>query len=276
MNWNTFFTRAGTALIFVIIMLTGLLGHSLLFFALFLLIQFLSIKEYFSLMKNINPDSNYSISIQAIVQVSAALFLLMASPVFEVEKTWLPALLFIPAVIILQQSLSAKAGISRAFESLGALLYICLPIVLLMLLREKSLLLPLGLIILIWVNDTMAYIVGSFIGKTPFSSISPKKTWEGTIGGAVLTVACAVVFGIYSQFYTVQDWVVLALCAAFAGTLGDLFESKLKRVAGVKDSGTFMPGHGGALDRFDSLLVAAPFAYCYAYLFMEPLSIHIF
>jgi phosphatidate cytidylyltransferase len=80
----------------------------------------------------------------------------------------------------------------------------------------------------------------------------------------------------YTPYYHVQDWVVLALCAAIAGTLGDLFESKLKRIAGVKDSGNFMPGHGGALDRFDSLLFAVPFAFVYVYLFMEPLAIHIF
>jgi phosphatidate cytidylyltransferase len=73
-----------------------------------------------------------------------------------------------------------------------------------------------------------------------------------------------------------QDWMALSICASFAGTLGDLFESKLKRLAAVKDSGSFMPGHGGALDRFDSLLVATPFAFVYSYLFMEPLSIHLF
>ena len=72
------------------------------------------------------------------------------------------------------------------------------------------------------------------------------------------------------------DWMALALCAAVAGTAGDLFESKLKRLANVKDSGTMMPGHGGALDRFDSLLVATPFAFAYAYLFMPPLHLTIF
>jgi phosphatidate cytidylyltransferase len=108
----------------------------------------------------------------------------------------------------------------------------------------------------------MAYIVGSFIGKTPFSKISPKKTWEGTIGGAILCVAViSLLFSQTSLFpnsLTVKNWIIIsALCAVF-GTLGDLFESKLKRMAGVKDSGNIMPGHGGFLDRFDSLLFAAP------------------
>ena len=114
----------------------------------------------------------------------------------------------------------------------------------------------------------MAYLVGSFIGKTPFSAISPKKTWEGTAGGALLTMGGAMLYGYFSHKYRMIDWAALALCAGVAGTLGDLVESKLKRMADVKDSGTLMPGHGGALDRFDSLLLAAPFACAYLCCFM--------
>jgi phosphatidate cytidylyltransferase len=117
----------------------------------------------------------------------------------------------------------------------------------------------------------MQYLVGSFIGKTPFSKISPKKTWEGTIGGAIL---CVVVMGLLGTFLPIAQslepihWFIIAgICAVF-GTLGDLLESKIKRLAGVKDSGSFMPGHGGFLDRFDSLLVAAPFVWLYVQVFV--------
>ena len=116
----------------------------------------------------------------------------------------------------------------------------------------------------------MAYLVGSFIGKTPLSKISPKKTWEGTIGGIIL---CITVAGLVSHFIF-HSWVVnlfvmvlAALCAIF-GTFGDLFQSKLKRMADVKDSGSFMPGHGGFLDRFDSLLFAVPAVWVYVKLFL--------
>src|SRR5690606_15027221 len=132
--------------------------------------------------------------------------------------------------------------------------------------------LPLALILMIWMNDTMAYIVGSFIGKRPFSSISPKKTWEGSIGGAVLTLGGTGIWAYYSPLdaaFAAQDWFALALIAVMAGTAGDLFESKLKRLAQVKDSGAIMPGHGGALDRFDSLLVSLPFAFCYICFFVH-------
>lgn len=129
---------------------------------------------------------------------------------------------------------------------------------------------PLALILLIWTNDTMAYITGSFIGKTPFSKISPKKTWEGTIGGVVFTVIAVLLIDYLGWLPSLktQDWIVLALLASIVGTAGDLFESKLKRLADVKDSGNILPGHGGALDRFDSLLFALPFAFVYVMMYM--------
>jgi phosphatidate cytidylyltransferase len=126
----------------------------------------------------------------------------------------------------------------------------------------------------------MAYMVGSFIGKTPFSKISPKKTWEGTIGGAIL---CILVMGfivgpiitgnlaldiLWPTFKDYNWFIIAAICAIF-GTVGDLLESKIKRMADVKDSGSIMPGHGGFLDRFDSLLVAVPFVWLYVKLFIR-------
>ena len=99
-------------------------------------------------------------------------------------------------------------------------------------------------------------LVGSLIGKTPLSPVSPKKTWEGTIGGALLAVLVMVLVGRYSLHFPIKPLLLISLTAAIAGTLGDLFESKLKRLANVKDSGSIMPGHGGFLDRFDSLLLA--------------------
>jgi phosphatidate cytidylyltransferase len=113
----------------------------------------------------------------------------------------------------------------------------------------------------------MAYLVGSFIGKTPLCRISPKKTWEGTIGGIILSVAIVSLVG-YLSHASWMHYLAISLIASVAGTFGDLFESKLKRMANVKDSGSFMPGHGGFLDRFDSLLFAVPFVWLYAVAFM--------
>jgi phosphatidate cytidylyltransferase len=139
-------------------------------------------------------------------------------------------------------------------------------------LNNYSPILPVAIIFSIWINDTMAYVVGSFIGKTPFSKISPKKTWEGTGGGAIL---CVIVMGLITYFVNafhtlpIKHWLAIAAICAVFGTLGDLLESKIKRTANIKDSGSFMPGHGGFLDRFDSLLVATPFVWLYVQLFVR-------
>ena len=125
-------------------------------------------------------------------------------------------------------------------------------------------LIPCSIIFSIWINDTMAYIVGSLVGKTPLSKISPKKTWEGTLGGIILATFVAGVIAWQFDF-SIQKIVIIAGIASVAGTFGDLLESKLKRMAGVKDSGNIMPGHGGFLDRFDSLLLAIPAVWLYVF-----------
>ena len=119
-----------------------------------------------------------------------------------------------------------------------------------------------GIFILIWVNDSFAYLVGKSIGKTKlFPAVSPKKTWEGTIGGFVFTLGAAYIMARYEPIVNPVQWMILAGVIVITGSLGDLIESKLKRGAGVKDSGAILPGHGGMLDRLDSLVFAAPFAY---------------
>ncbi len=159
------------------------------------------------------------------------------------------------------------------------LLYITLPLLLMIDLRlsffrkdampaDFLLVIPCGIIFSIWINDTMAYIVGSLIGKNPLSIISPKKTWEGTIGGIILCITTIAAIAWKSNFFTIKDWIMIAAICAVFGTLGDLLQSKLKRMANVKDSGSLMPGHGGFLDRFDSLLLSTPIVWLYVYSFM--------
>ena len=128
-----------------------------------------------------------------------------------------------------------------------------------------------GLFILIWTNDTFAYIVGKSIGKHKLlERISPKKTIEGFIGGIVFAILAGYLI---SKYYiqaspahlekSIQIWTIIAVIVGIIGTLGDLIESKFKRVAGVKDSGKIMPGHGGILDRLDSVIFVAPFVYLF-------------
>lgn len=125
-----------------------------------------------------------------------------------------------------------------------------------------------GVFILIWVNDTFAYLVGKNWGKNKlFEAVSPKKTIEGFIGGLLFTIIFAYILSISFLFFTFEKWIVIALIVSIVGTIGDLFESKLKRIAKVKDSGNVMPGHGGLLDRLDSIIFVAPFVYLYLILF---------
>jgi phosphatidate cytidylyltransferase len=119
-----------------------------------------------------------------------------------------------------------------------------------------------GIFILIWVNDSFAYLVGKTLGRHKLCpGISPKKTIEGTLGGFAFSLLAAYILSIYEPVLHPAQWLIMAGVIVVCGSFGDLIESKLKREAGVKDSGAILPGHGGILDRLDSLIFAAPFAY---------------
>jgi len=123
---------------------------------------------------------------------------------------------------------------------------------------------------LIWIGDTGAYFTGMAFGKRPLASkISPKKSIEGLAGGALFTLSAAFVISRY-WIWELELWqaLVIGLGVVIFGTLGDLFESLLKRDAGVKDSGNLLPGHGGVLDRFDSMMFALPFVYWFCRIFV--------
>ena len=117
---------------------------------------------------------------------------------------------------------------------------------------------------LLWINDIFAYLTGKLLGRHKlFPRISPGKTIEGSIGGLVFTLVSLIIFCHYSNWFSVPYAIGLAIIAVVFGTLGDLCESMLKRQAGVKDSGKLIPGHGGILDRFDSVMFSIPFIFVY-------------
>ncbi|MFB0905064.1 MAG: phosphatidate cytidylyltransferase [Nonlabens sp.] len=124
-----------------------------------------------------------------------------------------------------------------------------------------------GIFAIIWTNDSFAYIFGKNFGKHKLMKrISPKKTIEGFAGGLVMSIAVGAGLFYYLESidiinYSVWEWMIVAFVVAFFGTIGDLIQSKIKRQAEVKDSGSIMPGHGGIFDRMDSIIFAAPFAY---------------
>jgi phosphatidate cytidylyltransferase len=284
LNPSVFKTRSLTAAVFVIVMLTGLLWNPLSFVLLFSIIHFGCWIEYRKIVALI--DKGYA-TISALHRYSVPMagcclllygirqdFSIAGIPLYLIGK-WgcLAFLVLLTAGEALQyRTLNFRNLLHSAF----GLLYISLPLAMLVWLRTilyaspvpfADRILVLMIIGSIWINDTMAYIVGSLIGRTPFSSISPKKTWEGTIGGVILAVGVMGLLGYLLRdkpavmLFPARVWMVVAAIASVMGTFGDLLESKLKRMAGIKDSGHIMPGHGGFLDRFDSLLIATPFAW---------------
>jgi phosphatidate cytidylyltransferase len=284
LNLSILRTRSLTAVVFVVIMLTGLLWNPWSFLLLFSFIHFGCWIEYQKIMVLIDRDyaeasilHRYSVMIAGwcwMLYLANGNLRLAGISLHDVGRWGCFGFLclLVAGEIIQYRTLNIK-NIGRS--ALG-LAYISLPLALLTWLRTKFYGSPLPLtdripvlmiIGSIWINDTMAYFVGSLIGRTPLSAISPKKTWEGTIGGIILAVA--VMGGIGASMgpdwnpFSAGHWMVVAAICAIVGTLGDLLESKMKRMAGIKDSGSIMPGHGGFLDRFDSLLVATPFAWCY-------------
>ena len=283
-NWQTFRTRALTAVVFVLVMAMGLLWSRLSFFLLFSLVHFGAWAEYQKLVTRFNPDygavstfHRYGVAIGGwcLLLFFTNSQLQLGGSALSTFGWWLGCAFLI--LLPLAEAINRKNFLIKNLGySLVGLLYISLSLGLLMDLRNPgedeqkgySLTIPLLIIFSIWINDTMAYIVGSLIGKTPLSAISPKKTWEGTIGGALLAIGVMCIITYSTNWFPVGHTAAIAAIAAIAGTYGDLFESKLKRMAGLKDSGSFMPGHGGFLDRFDSLLFAATAVWIYVRLFL--------
>lgn len=287
-HFGTFKVRAGTALVFVAIMLGGLLINHWSFLLLFSIVHFGAWIEYQRLVEKFAPSFT---RIDNVHRYGAIFWgfcglLYATGPQFTLGSFGLHNLAWWPLLIgalVFPLGLMLFRGddtFKNVRYTLCGLLYISLPLALLVHLRSMPPLgtwvvpgwwIPVFLIASIWVNDTMAYLIGSFIGRTPLTRISPKKTWEGTVGGAVVAVLfCGFVLAPILPGYhdfpegwrNFQPFVISGI-AAVVGTVGDLVESKLKRMAGVKDSGQIMPGHGGFLDRFDSLLLAAPAVWLY-------------
>ncbi len=269
--------RTLSAIVFVIIMLTGLIWNNWSFFTLFLVIQLGCLFEYQKLLALIYPSyQNISAVHKWGLLVVGCLMMMTLGPVdltisgISIKYIGSRVLPFVLALMMIVDIFTKKINLQNWAISIAGLVYI--PMCLSLFFQLKSFMtntyfgswtfsIPLLLIVSIWVNDTMAYLVGSVIGKTPLSPISPNKTWEGTIAGIILSVL--IVSKGMALVVPIQEKYIfyISLIASIAGNFGDLLESRLKRLAGVKDSGSMMPGHGGFLDRFDSILFATPFVW---------------
>ncbi len=267
--------RATTAVLFVVVMLTGLFAGRYSFIFLFAGITATCLWEFLNMMlhrQNRRDNIRMALGVAFGLTPFALATILHLQPLQSNDQfVVVTAILFFP-FIFLAFIYELFSGSATPFQNVGAIVlgmvYIGAPFAMLdfIAFHDGKFNAPIvfGLLLLTWLNDTGAYLVGSKIGKTPlFPRISPKKTWEGTAAGIVITFLVATGFWMATKELCLRDWLVLAAIVSIFGTMGDLVESMLKRSVGVKDSGNLLPGHGGALDRFDAFIFALPFAAAY-------------
>ena len=270
-------TRAITGVLFVIVMVACTLLGSWVFAAFFLLISLFGLDEFYRIINTAGRNSLKGDKTGAVhpnrwvgLALSAALFIaLILIQLREASySTFLYCIPFITLVFWLELFRKQENPFSNiAFTFLGVI-FAVLPFLFFFQLGfiegTYNFQYPLGFLILLWASDTGAYLAGNAFGKTKlFERHSPKKTWEGALGGLIIS---GIASFILSRFYlgiAPWQWLVSSMIIVVFGTYGDLVESMLKRNYNIKDSGNILPGHGGLLDRFDGLLLAAPLVYLF-------------
>jgi phosphatidate cytidylyltransferase len=265
---NESITRTLSGIVYILLLLGATLFSPISFTALFGVFLIIATLE-FSRLSNLNKTVPLIIAVIGFVLFSPFISNISAGSQFYTNVLLNAASLFISISLLLELFKKGPATPRDKNSKLARLVgYVVIPFLLMVKLPFLGGIynpfIIIGMFVIIWANDTFAYIVGKTMGKRKlFERISPKKTVEGFIGGMVFSIAGAYVLGLYYSFLTPLQWMVFAAILVIFGTLGDLVESKLKRTAGVKDSGTIMPGHGGILDRLDSVLFAIPFLFLY-------------
>ena len=265
---KNFLKRSITGFFFSTVLILAIALNPYSFALLFLLIITLSFLEIHNILltKNIRIQLPVCLIFALLLFVSA--FLYWGHSLFPV-KYFVLILVFIPLVFFLEMINKRKEPLTNIAFTILSFIYIALPFALLNLFvftvpgnYNPNILL--GYIFIIWSYDTGAYISGIAIGKTPFMpKISPKKTWEGTLGGIILAVLIAYIISVFFSELTKIQWIILSLITITGSIMGDLSESLLKRFANIKDSGKLLPGHGGILDRFDSVLISSLLVFAY-------------
>lgn len=270
--------RVLTGAIFAIVLISSICLHPLAFLSLFSVITALTIWEFSGLIKGYENTK-----IQRILNMIGGVYLFVSTFAYANEltdgKIFLPYLLFLILTMIAELYYKALNPINNWAYTLFGQLYVAGCFSMLNFIGAEpntpgeinySPLMIMAIFIFVWLSDTGAYFIGSMIGKRRlFERISPKKSWEGFFGGLFVALASSQALAWYAPEIGKLTWLGLALIVVLFGTWGDLIESLLKRTIGVKDSGNILPGHGGMLDRFDSVMLAAPASYIYIELFIR-------
>lgn len=274
--------RTLTAFIFAALMLGGILWSRLSFSVLIFIINAGCLYEYLKLIRKFQHYTSRQSSIAFAVTMIFGVFL-HAIGIWKSNEpfVFLAALSILPMILLLfaqEFILKTETKMKNALLNAGGIVYVSLFLFCFYSFVAPHFMekprqsdwypeyasLPFGIVLLIWANDTFAYLVGSLTGKHKiFPAISPKKSWEGFFGGLIFALMMAWILSKYFSRIDLQQWMIVAAIVVMFGTIGDFFESMIKRKAGVKDSGNLLPGHGGFLDRFDALLFCLPFVMMY-------------
>ncbi len=263
---NNFWVRTLSGALFVILVVGSIILGSITFSVFFSIVTFLAVFEFHKLTNKqsgvtVNP---YLSAIGGVLLFLTAHFLASGA---AISPFYLFYGLFVMVVIVSSLYQHKPNPIHNWAYFLAGQIIIALPMALLnyiIFADGLQRMLVLSLFIIIWVNDTGAYLTGVTFGKHKlFLRISPKKSWEGFFGGAMFSLVAGYVLSRFVPELNPVEWIIFSIIVVIAGTFGDLTESLLKRTLEVKDSGNIIPGHGGILDRFDSLLLASPFIFIY-------------
>jgi phosphatidate cytidylyltransferase len=268
---NNFFTRSITALFFAIACVSCIYfpGYIHLLFFIFSIIGF---NEYLKINGPKRRKSLHFIYLFIAVLLSAS-FALVQLGLVDQKYLWINVF-GIAAVFFIELYQKEQIPFDQLAKLILGYVYVIIPFAFFtglgyIISNEYSYELPLGFLFLLWANDSGAYVFGITLGKNRlFERISPKKSWEGFFGGLLVASITAYIISKYFHSIDTSHWIILSLIIVVFGTIGDLVESMLKRSKDMKDSGSILPGHGGVLDRFDGLLLAAPLVYAYFQLFL--------
>lgn len=253
--------RSLSGIVYILLFISAILYSKESYVILITLFGFLCIWEF----AKMTALKNYA----AYIFFLAVLFLLMKRQESFATTIVLVITILSSLSLIYQLFKQKKINFSNERIALGITIrYVIFSICFLVLLpfynNEFHPFLIISVLCIIWVNDSFAFLVGKNFGKNKlFPSVSPKKTLEGLIGGLVFSLLAGLFISKYNLDFSTLNWLIIAVIVSLIGTIGDLVESKFKRQANIKDSGNIMPGHGGILDRLDSLMFAAPFVYLY-------------
>ena len=268
---NNFLQRSLTGVLFVSAIVGSLILSPLTFLFVFLVIVLVGIFEMDKMLSQKGIEIQFFSALLIGVFAFVSCFLVQSGiSSYKIFFTLIP---LVASVFIYELFVVGKDSLSRIAFTLFTALYVGVPFGLFSFLLffngHYDYALPLLLFALIWINDTGAYVTGVSIGKHRIHErISPKKTWEGTIGGLVFTVVAAILLAQFHPQVSVIHWGIVGALVSVMAFLGDLVESMIKRYVDIKDSGSFLPGHGGVLDRFDSVLFVVPMVLFYLTVFV--------